>query len=127
MSGIKDIVGGDFHEVDLDYGTTPGTDSEKQPPKAIFADTLPASHDNTIAPGGLGPNVATLNIESTDDPGKGLPMINAGSTAGAPFESPVTTEPFDSSFKTAAGGIHGGEAAQSGVPGDSVVTLGSKQ
>ena len=51
----------------LDYGTSPGTSQDLQPPNGIH---LLDGDDNTIAPGGLGPNVATLDIESFDPGGR---------------------------------------------------------
>lgn len=124
MSGIKKIPGSDFSQVDLDYGTNAATPKDKQPPKEVFEPKLPAGHDNTIAEGGMGPNSATLDLDNTENPGTGRPMVNAGSVSGAPFLTPAETKPFQSSVKTSAGGAHGGTGASRGVEGDSAVTLG---
>lgn len=110
LSGVRNIPGADFNNVDMDYGTSPGTSQDLQPPNGIH---LLDGDDNTIAPGGLGPNVATLDIESFD-PGAGVPMVEAGSPTGAPFVPPQSTVPFQSSVKISSGDLYGG-----GIKGES--------
>lgn len=110
--------------IDLDYGTLGETSLEKQPPKAIFDPTV-IHEDNTIAPGGKGPTVATLNIESTTSPAEGRPLIDASMPSSPPFVSPPNSGlPYQSSEKIGASGLHGAlsDAEASGDRGSSAAS-----
>lgn len=125
MSTIIEIPGADFSAVDLDYGTNTSTSLANRPPALIFKEAF--SHpSNTIAPGGKGPNVATLDIEDSKTPGVDRPLLDGSTDATPPFSSPNEDMPYNSSKKIAAGSVHGGDTTDRGVLGSSPASLGDE-
>ena len=125
MSEVLDIPGADFSNFDLDYGTNATTPVAKKPPLKIFSEDY--SHpSNTIAPGGKGPNVATLNIEDSKTPGVDRPLLDGSTDAVPPFTLPNEDRPFESSEKISQGSVHGGVTTDHGVLGSSPVSVGSE-
>jgi hypothetical protein len=123
MSTIVQIPGGDFISVDLDYGTNPASPLDKRPPTLIFQEAF--SHpSNTIAAGGKGPNVVTLDIGDPKTPGADRPLLNGSTDASPPFVAPSEDRVFQSSKKISEGGAHGGTGASAGIPGVSPAALG---
>ena len=117
MSGKTGQLGGDFPEVDMDYGTTDGTELLLQPPN--LADAQGLATDNTIASSGLGPNVATLDITSPDNPADGKPVVEVEKVGGPAFVGSSDASPHDTSKKISARGLYGGPgAADPGTLGD---------
>ena len=117
MSGIIDVPGSDFNSVDLDYGTTDGTVPEFRPPNQADAKTHPkVVGDNTIAESGLGPNVATLDIDQPDNPGAGKPMVEVSKVGGPAFVGEASAVPFDTSVSISSTGLYGGPTPTG--PGD---------
>ena len=114
MSGIINVPGSDFNLVDLDYGTTDGTVPEFQPPNQ--ADAQAAADDNTIASSGLGPNVATLDIDQPDNPGAGKPVVEVSKVGGPAFVGEASAVPFDTSVSISSTGLYGGPTPTG--PGD---------
>lgn len=119
MSGIVGQVGGDFPEVDMDYGTTDGTDSLKQPPN--LEEAQPADgDDSTIASSGLGPNVATLDITSPENPGAGISVVEVEKVGGPAFVGTADASPHITSKKISDRGLYGGPGpADAGTLGES--------
>ena len=105
MTGIVGQVGGDFPEVDMDYGTTDGTSSEKQPPNLEEAQPVDGN-DNTIASTGLGPNVATLDITSPDNPGADRSVVEVEKVGGPAFVGTSDASPHITSKKISARGLY---------------------
>lgn len=116
MSGIRQIPGGDFSLVDMDYGTNPDNPVRGLGTPPNQSNVATAVGDNTIAPSGLGPNVATLNIDSADNPGEGASVVEPQSTSQAPFVGNGSESPAKTAAKIAKGGISGGPTLYG--PGD---------
>ena len=118
MSGIINVPGSDFNLVDLDYGTSDGTEPALVPPNQ--ADQAAAATDNTIASSGLGPNVATLNIDQPDNPGAGKPMVEVEKVGGPAFVGDASASPYEKSVSISSTGLYGGSTPTGpGIKGES--------
>ena len=127
VSGRHSHDASDFPDgVDMDYGTSEGTPSDKTVPSGIFDPEASVFKDNTIVPGGKGPTVATLDMEnppSEEDPGP--EPIDGSFESIPPFEAPQNDGDIEKCSKNiAAGSFYGGEVGTigpgaSGDPGES--------